>query len=324
MQTNHKSKCQYSRFRDYRVRKNDIAAEYFKQKGLVVSDRYSYILSSRNNWRQNMIRADVGDLIEKIQDECRHAKPTSKPFPLHKYIHHGLSSQAMLFNLLGPLVISGRLDVLAHALERAGIPVPSNHLTAEFEVEDRNVFGEHKQAQPTSIDVVISGAAGAPLFIESKFVEQSFGGCSLFEAGDCEGGNPASACERCYLHAIGRTYWQKMEKHGFLTGAVISSPICVLAPYYQFFREVLFALEKGGHFVLLCDADNPVFLRQGPDGTRGFFPFLKGFVPLQHQNRVHMLTLQTVCDVIEKSGIANEWMPKFRAKYGIQSLEAKS
>jgi hypothetical protein len=108
-----------------------------------------------------------------------------------------------------------------------------------------------------------------------------------------------------------------MEKHGFLTDAVVSSPICVLSSYYQFFREVLFALHRGGHFVLLCDAENPVFERQGPDGPRGFFPFLKGLLPQEHQAKVHLLTIQAVCDSIEAAGVGMDWIAEFRTKYGI-------
>jgi POLQ-like helicase len=316
MATKQVSEWQYPRFREYRSRKNAVAAAYFKQKGEAVSDRYPYILATRDDWRRNMVREDVGALIDQIQAERRAA---SKPFPLHKYIHHGLSSQAMLFNLLGPLVTGNRLDAIVPALESAGIPVPAGPLTAEFEVEDRSIFEERNQAQPTSIDVILSGADGASLFVEAKFVEQSFGGCSLFETGDCEGANPCSDLGRCYLHSIGRTYWQKMEKHGFLAGPVASSPICVLAPYYQFFREVLFALERGGHFVLLCDADNPVFLRQGPNGARGFFPFLKDLVSSEHQGKVHLLTIQTICTAIEDSGAGDSWLAVFRQKYGINA-----
>lgn len=314
MRRNSGDDWEYPRFREYRARKNDVAASYFRTKEYTRSEQYPYILARRDDWRQNIIRADVADLVERIQTERRTER---KPFPLHKYIHHGLSSQAMLFNIVGPLMVDGRLDVIAPALAAAGIPVPASPLSAEFEIEDRGVFNEHSQAQPTSIDVIIRGTEGAPLYVEAKFVEQSFGGCSLFEAGDCEGANPSSAQERCYLHAIGRTYWQKMEEHGFLTGPVASSPICVLAPYYQFFREVLFALERGGHFVLLCDAENPVFLRQSPHGARGLFPFLRGLVPLRHQDKVHLLPIQAVCASIEVARIGTDWLAEFRKKYGI-------
>ena len=305
---------EYARFSKFRARKNAVAAAYFKNQAFKVSDRYPFILADRNDWQNNIIQEDVADRIVQLQAGRRALK---KPFPLHKYIHHGLSSQAMLFNLLGPLIVSGRLDVLAAALAEEGIPVPGGPLISEFEVENRKVFAEQKQAQPTSIDVVLSGTSGPSLFIEAKFVEQCFGGCSLFEAGDCEGRNPVSSRGSCYLDAKGLTYWAKMEEHGFLTGVVASSPICVLAPYYQFFREVLFALENKGHFVLLCDRDNPVFLRDGPDGPRGFFPFLKGLVPTEHQDKIHYLTIQKVCNSIESSDAGGDWIVNFRKKYGI-------
>ena len=89
---------------------------------------------------------------------------------------------------------SRRRDLLPlrTAFSAAGIPWPGDDATITFEVEDRSVFNEDS-GQPTSIDLAIAGNGSAPrLYIEAKLVEREFGGCSVFEQGDCDGMNPAA------------------------------------------------------------------------------------------------------------------------------------
>ena len=138
----------------------------------------------------------------------------------------------MLFNLVWPLVLQKDLSPLAHAFKQNGLAWPSEAASAKFEVENRSIFNEDS-GQPTSIDLMIAGQDHRQsLFIESKLVEREFGGCSVFDGGDCDGRNPAHQFQRCYLHHLGRHYWPLMEKHGFLAGSVGASPICPLAMYY--------------------------------------------------------------------------------------------
>ncbi len=145
-------------------------------------------------------------------------------------------------------------------------PGPAPTLTTVLEASDRSVFNEDT-AQPTSIDLVIGspGAAGG-LYVESKLSESEFGSCSLFASGDCEGRNPAPDLNSCYLHFI-RRYWDCLQECGGLQG-LATSPVCLFAVYYQFFRELLFAVGKGGSFVLLYDRHKPAFVRSGPGGER--------------------------------------------------------
>ena len=118
-------------------------------------------------------------------------------YPLHRYLHHGLSSQAMLFNLIGPLIVRDDLKPLKVSIERIGLDWPEGNVKAAFEFENREVFQEN-QGQPTSIDLVIGEDLERPnIFIESKFVEKEFGGCSLFEKGDCDGRNPVPDFSIC-------------------------------------------------------------------------------------------------------------------------------
>ena len=162
-----------------------------------------YILASREEWSRNIILPEV---VEYIKAQKSGHGSEGKGYPIHKYIHHGLSSQAMLFNLIGPLIVRDDLDPLRRSLEKIGVKWPEGQVEAAFEYENRGVF-EENQGQPTSIDLVIGEVGETPnLFLEFKFVEKEFGGCSLFEGGDCDGRNPYPELDNCYLHNIGRRY----------------------------------------------------------------------------------------------------------------------
>lgn len=92
---------------------------------------------------------------------------------------------------MGPLVVWNDLEPLQSLLERQSVDFPKLPLEVEFEYEDRAIFNEDS-GQPTSIDVVIRGVDNSgSLFVECKFVETEFGGCSVYSSGDCDGRNPA-------------------------------------------------------------------------------------------------------------------------------------
>jgi len=222
----------------------------------------------------------------------------------------------MLINLIGPLLVRADLSPLRAAMESKSVEWPGESAKAIFEYEDRSVFNEDS-GQPTSIDLAIIDADGRPrIFIEAKFVEQEFGGCSVFEAGDCDGRNPAADLELCYLHHIGREYWSLMRKYGIDQGAIGHDAQCILCNHYQFFREVLFAFENDGIFVLLCDERSPVFYSDGSKGQRGLMPFLLGLLPQELRHRVAQVTIQDLISEIESSGTCG-WVNDFEDKYGL-------
>jgi POLQ-like helicase len=305
----------YPRYGAFRTQVEQAAAQWFAEKDYIVHQQYAYCLPKRGDWLQNLILPDeVGQYVEA---ERAARRPRREGFPLHKWAHHGLSSQVMLLNLVGPLVVRNDMEPLREAFTQAGIPWPSGTISARFEVENRKVFKE-AHGQPTSIDLVIDGELGsAPLYVEAKFVEQEFGVCSVFEGGDCDGRNPASDHSMCYLHHIGREYWTLLEKHGFLRGALASSPTCAMSSYYQFFREVLFAVYNHGYFVLLYDERNPTFVRDGAPGRRGLLPFLTSLVPEDLRERIKSVTVQMVFAAIVASGQHDDWRDKFARKYGL-------
>jgi POLQ-like helicase len=303
----------YPRHREFEKELQRAAAAWFKDQGFAISTRYPYILANRAEWSQNIILPEVATYI---QGEHAHREAQQRGFPLHKYIHHGLSSQAMLFNLVGPLIVKGDLESLQRAFAQRGIAWPEEEAGDSFEYEDREVFSEDT-GQPTSIDLVLKDGKGQPrLFVEGKLVEKEFGGCSVFKRGDCDGRNPARDFSLCDLHHLGRRYWELLDKHGFLAGIIGQNVTCILMSYYQFFREVIFALELGGSFVLLSDERSPTFSCDGPQGKRGLMPFLLSLVPQSVLSRVAAVSIQQVVAAIESSG-RHEWITEFEQKYGL-------
>jgi hypothetical protein len=290
------------------------ATSYFLQRGLPVHEKYPYCLDTLPNWPANIIDPGVAEYIQ-LQKAERQARRS--PFPLHKWVHHGLSSQAMLFNLVGPLVLSGDLEPLLQALRTAGVPIPNGRTTADFEYEDRSVFQE-RSGQPTSFDLQIAVDGSPQVFVECKLVEREFGSCSVFTDGDCDGRNPARDFQLCTLHRMGRSYLPLMKKHQLLSGEFAQGPFCAMAMHYQFFRELLFALEKGGSFVLLSDERSPVF--QDAVTGRGRMSLLRSLLPTAAQARVHAISVQQVINAIEESG-PHAWVAQFRDKYGLAAPE---
>jgi hypothetical protein len=273
----------------------------------------SYCLKSLDDWPNNIILDEVAAYIARVKHASEEA---GKPFPLHKYVHHGLSSQAMVFNLVGPLITRDDYEPFVRLLAANGVEAEPPIASAVFEYEDRDVFNEDT-GQPTSIDIVLQDEAQTPvIFIESKLVERGFGGCSVFAAGDCDGANPVDDKNRCYLHFIGRRYWTLMEKHGF-TACLQQERQCVFTAYYQFFRELLFALEKGCVFVLLSDDRSPVFHCAVDGDHRGLMTFLRSFVPPELQPRIVSVSVQALVDAIRASGNHGDWIGAFERKYGL-------
>jgi len=304
----------FKRYKAFERELRDAAAEWFSNKGLATHARMRYCLKSHDSWPENIICTDVAEYIR--QEHERNLGKDS--FPLHKYLHHGLSSQAMVFNLVGPLIVRKNLEPLRVAIEKAGMPWPTGEVTAGFEYDDRTVFNEDS-GQPTSIDLAISGET-ARIFTEAKLVEREFGGCSVFSGGDCDGKNPISyGVDGCYLHHIGRKYWERMNEFGFGETVFASGPICPFINYYQFFREVLFSLKKDGCFVLLHDERNPAFLKVSKDGKEsGLWPFLMESVPAEHTSSVGRVTIQQLVSAIDESGRHHDWIDEFKQKYGIE------
>ena len=303
----------FKRYKAFERNLQDTTAEWFHKKELTTHTRMRYCLKYHENWPQNIICSDVAEYIKQESERCL----GKESFPLHKYLHHGLSSQAMLFNLVGPLIIRKDFAPLRVAIERAGMAWLKGKITAGFEYYDRTVFNEDS-GQPTSIDLAILGKA-KNIFIEAKLVEREFGGCSVFSGGDCDGRNPIIyGFEGCYLQHIGRKYWERMDELGFKETVFATGAICPFVNYYQFFREVLFSLKKCGCFILLHDERNPAFLKVSISGKEsGLWPFLMKSVPAKHAADMGRITIQQLVKAIDDSESHYDWINEFKLKYRI-------
>lgn len=302
----------YKRYSQYESEMRKIAADWFKSKGYITDVKYPFILDKYSEWPKNIIIPEVVEYIKKELQE-------QEAFPLHKYIHHGLSSQALVFNLVGPMIVQDDVSPLISLLCKKGIKLNSEKLTAEFEYDDRKLFNEDT-GQPTSIDLVLKDETDTPVvFIESKLVEKEFGTCSVYGLGDCDGRNPKDDLSSCYLHFIGRSYWDALVEYGFLDTPVGSDSCCALVNNYQYFRELLFALKKGGIFVLLYDQRNPTFFNSNGTQTRGLMDYLKKLTPARYHDRIAHISIQELVAEIEKTN-NNGWINEFKVKYGLNKI----
>lgn len=302
----------YPRHTEFESELRNSSSEWFIKNNFQVHSKMPYCLDSLDNWRNNIILSEVADYIENFKNE---SERNNKPFPLHKYAHHGLSSQAMVFNLIGPLITRNDLNPLTVLLETKGLVDKLEK--AQFEYEDRSVFNEDT-GQPTSIDLVLFDTNNNPrIFIESKLIEAEFGGCSVFKKGDCAGGNPINDLQECFLHFIGRKYWNLIEKYGF-SEIIKNEKICILVNYYQFFREILLSIEKDGFFVLLSDERSPVFNYQNGVKVRGLIPLLKELVPEKFKDRIVLVTVQEIVNSIKNTARHEDWINEFDLKYGLK------
>jgi hypothetical protein len=299
----------FPRHRNFIKQLRIASSEWFAFKGFEVHPKMHYCLKSLDDWRNNIILGEVADYIE------RERKERTENFPLHKYTHHGLSSQAMVFNLIGPLIARNDFEPLVQLLKRKGVDISSGITSGQFEYEDRDVFNEDA-GQPTSIDVVLKSDETPAVFIESKLVETEFGGCSVFQKGDCNGKSPIDDLKQCYLHFIGRKYWELLNEYG-CTETLVNEKQCIFVAYYQFFREILFSLRMNGLFVLLSDARSPVFHCKIDGIDKGLMPFLMGFVPKKYKERVLSISIQELLEAIKHTKKHVDWTDEFEKKYGL-------
>lgn len=282
-------------------------ADYFKGKGYTTA-KCGYILEKRDNWRNNIILEEVAEYIEN-EKKCR--EQSNIPFPLHKWIHHGLSSQACLFNLLGPFLANRDYTTLQEifSLSEPGLKLIGNISSAEFEFEDRNIFNEN-QGQPTSIDLYVKTDKDEKVFVEFKFTESEFGTCSVYEDGDCDGANPKVNLDSCYLHQLSRTYMNLMEKYNLLNNV----EYCPFTEFYQAYRLLLFTLENNGYFLLIHDKRNPTFLIQYNGIKRGKYKRFKQLLPRGVADKVFILNIQQFVEHLEKHA-KYDWLAEFKKKY---------
>ncbi len=288
-------------------------AAHFAARGLATREDHPHVLANSGAWRENLLLPQVRAYIDAEVEAGKSGRRSR--FALNGQKHYGTSSQALLFNLVGPLIARGDLEPLRAACAAAGVPWPAG-ASAALEVENPEIFNE-RHGQPTSIDLVVRGATPgtADLYIEAKFTETKFGGCAMLTRGQCEthGLSPLGDLSQCYLHRVGHRYWEQLEAHGLIDDVRREAPSCMLGVQYQFYRELLFALASGGVFVLLHDARSPIFI----GAPRSLLPALIAQVPERWHERIRALSLQQVVAAIVASGRHDDWVGDFAKKYGL-------
>jgi len=292
------------RYREFQSGMRDVAEQWFGDR--TRESRYPWQLPYRSQWPANIILPEVADFVQQ--------EVSKRHFALHRNVHNGLSSQAMAFNLLGPLHLRNDLQPLRRAFHAGAIPWPQGDACSQFELEDPDVFNE-RQMQPTSVDFALTARSGMPKFVavECKLSEPDYGGCSKWKELRC--GNPSRDFSQCYLHTIGRRYWRLLEDFGIIGEAWLNSSECPLKRNYQFYRLLLFALRKNGVFVLLYDDRSPVFVN---DRGTGLHQILTGSLPDPLRHKVYSLPMQGVWREACAESMHDDWAPNFGVKYGLQ------
>jgi hypothetical protein len=217
-----------------------------------------------------------------------------------------------IFNLLGDPFIKNDLKFFSQLFNYSNIKINENSEIL-FEYSNRATFNEY-QTQPTSFDFTILNQNSKNIFIEAKYVEAEFGRCSTIENGECDGLNPIHDFNLCYLTSKNRKYWNLMIEYN-LGKAFDNSPICPFSIYYQFYRELIFAIENDGLFVLLIDKRNPAFIKIANNDDRGLIPTLLNLIPEEVRSIIKIIYIQDVIPILEDFGY--DWTNMFRKKYGI-------
>lgn len=281
---------------------------YFSNKGFV-PHKCGYILEKLSDWHNNIIEPSV---VTYIQNEIknRNINKNGKTFALHKYIHHGLSSQACLFNLLGPFIANGSYNILRDIINLSGLNLKGQITNVILEHTDRDVLNE-RQLQPTSIDLYIETNSEEKVIGEFKFTEFEFGTCSVYECGDCDGANPKLDSNLCYLHKIkDRKYMDLMNKYSLFW----NDSSCQFTEFYQAYRLLLFALEENGYFLLIYDERNPAFIYDGNGIPRGKFIRFLTLLPANIKAKVFKLSIQQIVGYLE-TNVNPPWLNEFKDKY---------
>lgn len=298
-------------YEEYRDGLEVAAANWFRSRQAKVNPDKPFILRDHEDWSSNIILRDVYGVVSDVR-------------PRHAMIHHGLSSQALTFNLFGPLLVRNDWAAAQEAFQAAGVEWPQSPRVGKFEYEDREVFGESGRDQPTSWDIALGTDPAAPsILVEVKFTEHDLGQCSVYARGDCNGQNPASDFNLCYLHsAKHRRYLGLAQALGVLRSGAFNGSFCPFTVYYQFYREVMFAAAKNAPMVYVLDERNPALRFPTDEGHRGLIPFLMTTLPSQVASRIFFVTIHSILHSIEKTKRHGDWTDSFRMKYAFEHRAA--
>src|SRR5690349_16420749 len=84
----------YPRYSTFSKIVHQAASDWFLEHEYETDEKHPFILNSSNDWGKNIILPQVS---QYILDRANEKHTDRESFALHKYLHHGLSSQALLF-----------------------------------------------------------------------------------------------------------------------------------------------------------------------------------------------------------------------------------
>jgi len=306
-------------FKAFEAELQATAATWFRKHGHPVRKDMNSCISEPNLWHHNIILPEVARLI-RITASTWNRRLPGVASRFEGTLHHGLSTHAMAFNLLGPLVTRKDLAPIKAAFKAVGGWGHWDELYAYFEAHDRKVFNELRGI-PACLDFAIMGN-GNGLFMDVIFTQSGFGGCPHIQDGSCDGKNPCSfgKLSECALARSGNTLWTRMEEWEMSEATRIDGDTCPFVNYYAFFRSLMYSLVKDGVYILIYDERNPLFVQRDAKGNLvgGLCQQLSESLPRHIWSRVGAFTVQDLVRAIEKSGRHGDWIQKFKDKYGIK------
>lgn len=236
-----------------------------------------------------------------------------------------LSSQAMCFNLFGPL--ADDLDLATKVLA-AVVPglVRVRSVAIEY-TPDADVFGDQSGRGGVDCDVLVEATFSTGenvVVIETKFVEEAFSTCGFRRAG--RAGRGQVVCpddvpvrddrEACAYHGVkGYGYWRRTDEHRTLaalpeSGCPFGGPLWQLWVNHALAHVEAARRGAGRAMFLVCaPGDNEALLR----GGRVLADFR---ARLRDPGTVDMLPVDGLIDRIgEVAGEGSEWARGLRARY---------
>lgn len=171
---------------------------------------------------------------------------------------------------------------------------------------------------PSQIETLKDETNEPKILIEAKLVEKSFGYCSRLQSAVCSGLNPVNGIfeKECELVSIGREYWKVLIENDVLTEETLKGPTCPMAVFYQFYREVGFAVKTNAQLVFLVDERNTFF---SPSTDSSLPNRLIKSLKANIQQKVKIVTIQRIFAEIAKFFQDQNWVESLAEKYNLNT-----
>lgn len=239
----------------------------------------------------------------------------------HRWFRSMSSSQALAQSIFGNLKATGSLHLLSDLQDDEAKPLFGKADLSALALTLEHSLDFLQEPTPTSVDVFIPGQY--QIAIECKLTEQDVGNCSRVGK-FCDGNYSAQngRADRCYLTCRGVRYWEFIPRLFSWSGIDDLSP-CPLHSTYQLVRSILAACMRPdgvfspehGHAVLIYDARNPEFQKEG----KGCSAFEKTRAALKPRNQglLRKCSWQSFLGHLRGKSVTIWPMDEIRNKYGI-------